>query len=175
MLNIRINKRSVYCMALIKCNECQKEISDKATTCPNCGAPVVAPPAPAANPEKQIAAVIVVILFIVLGGWFMCSGSCGGKKDPNAYKTQDNSTMAASMSHQYAKDLLKAPDSAKFENVFDAKAANRIRKLEDNKYLVRTYVDSQNGFGAMLRNYYTCTVQQTGEDNWKLIIINFDK
>lgn len=26
-------------MALIKCKECAKEISDKATTCPNCGAP----------------------------------------------------------------------------------------------------------------------------------------
>tara|TARA_Y100001968_G_scaffold287198_1_gene288438 strand:- start:1962 stop:2228 length:267 start_codon:yes stop_codon:yes gene_type:complete len=28
-------------MALIKCNECGKEISDKATTCPNCGSPTV--------------------------------------------------------------------------------------------------------------------------------------
>lgn len=27
-------------MALINCNECGKEISDKAATCPNCGAPV---------------------------------------------------------------------------------------------------------------------------------------
>lgn len=27
-------------MALIKCSECGKEISDKATTCPNCGCPI---------------------------------------------------------------------------------------------------------------------------------------
>ena len=27
-------------MALINCIECGKEISDKATTCPNCGAPI---------------------------------------------------------------------------------------------------------------------------------------
>jgi rRNA maturation endonuclease Nob1 len=27
-------------MALIKCTECGKEISDKAKTCPSCGAPV---------------------------------------------------------------------------------------------------------------------------------------
>ena len=27
-------------MALIKCNECGKEISDKAKTCPNCGCPI---------------------------------------------------------------------------------------------------------------------------------------
>tara|TARA_B100000579_G_scaffold173244_1_gene141217 strand:+ start:475 stop:777 length:303 start_codon:yes stop_codon:yes gene_type:complete len=29
-------------MSLIKCSECGKEISDKATTCPNCGCPTVA-------------------------------------------------------------------------------------------------------------------------------------
>lgn len=28
-------------MALIKCSECGKEISDKASTCPNCGCPVI--------------------------------------------------------------------------------------------------------------------------------------
>lgn len=27
-------------MALIKCSECGKEISDKAYTCPHCGAPL---------------------------------------------------------------------------------------------------------------------------------------
>ena len=27
-------------MALIKCTECGHEVSDKAQTCPNCGAPV---------------------------------------------------------------------------------------------------------------------------------------
>jgi len=29
-------------MALIKCNECSQEISDKASNCPNCGAPNIA-------------------------------------------------------------------------------------------------------------------------------------
>lgn len=27
-------------MALITCQECEKSVSDKATTCPNCGAPI---------------------------------------------------------------------------------------------------------------------------------------
>ena len=27
-------------MALINCSECGKEVSDKASTCPNCGAPI---------------------------------------------------------------------------------------------------------------------------------------
>lgn len=28
-------------MALIKCSECGKEVSDKASACPNCGAPII--------------------------------------------------------------------------------------------------------------------------------------
>lgn len=27
-------------MALIKCEDCGKEVSDKAASCPNCGAPI---------------------------------------------------------------------------------------------------------------------------------------
>ena len=33
-------------MALINCKECGKQISDKAASCPHCGAPVNAAPAP---------------------------------------------------------------------------------------------------------------------------------
>lgn len=29
-------------MALIKCSECSKEVSDKAQSCPNCGSPIAA-------------------------------------------------------------------------------------------------------------------------------------
>lgn len=36
-------------MALIKCNECGKEISDKAATCPNCGCPIQYQPDGRAN------------------------------------------------------------------------------------------------------------------------------
>lgn len=36
-------------MAMIKCKECDKEISDKAGACPHCGAPLAAQPAAAPN------------------------------------------------------------------------------------------------------------------------------
>lgn len=38
--NLRHYERGWFNMALINCPECGKEISDKATTCPNCGCPV---------------------------------------------------------------------------------------------------------------------------------------
>ena len=44
MIRIKIQRKGVTKMALIKCPECGKEISDKATSCPNCGCPVSAIP-----------------------------------------------------------------------------------------------------------------------------------
>lgn len=69
-------------MALINCSECGKEISDKATTCPNCGAPTkkdtvyVERPAGQIKPQPKkksnkgviIGIVIAVILLIGLFG-----------------------------------------------------------------------------------------------------------
>ena len=41
-------------MALINCTECGKEISDKAQTCPGCGAPVVVVSAALANASSKV-------------------------------------------------------------------------------------------------------------------------
>lgn len=40
-------------MSLIKCQECGKEISDKATACPNCGCPLVPPQNPNTSSESK--------------------------------------------------------------------------------------------------------------------------
>jgi hypothetical protein len=53
-------------MALVKCPECTKEVSDKAPNCPHCGAPIK----PAKKEAKQygcgtlIVAVILVLIFV---------------------------------------------------------------------------------------------------------------
>jgi len=39
-------------MALVNCSECGKQISDKAATCPQCGAPVITPPASATPVDR---------------------------------------------------------------------------------------------------------------------------
>ncbi|KTG17751.1 MULTISPECIES: zinc ribbon domain-containing protein [unclassified Guyparkeria] len=40
-------------MAMMECPECGKEVSDKAAACPNCGAPIAAPPPKAARPGRE--------------------------------------------------------------------------------------------------------------------------
>lgn len=89
-------------MALIKCSECGKEISDKAKTCPNCGAPVVlkaqltqsnvAPPPMVKNnmPEKKKGSCLksVGIFFAVIIVLGVIGNLLGGEKDNKPEETQ---------------------------------------------------------------------------------------
>ena len=78
-------------MALIKCEECGKEISDKAASCPNCGAPVAStnnitipkqfrdkPPKEKKKTNWLKILLIVIVVYIVLG---CVSGAFGGDSD----------------------------------------------------------------------------------------------
>jgi uncharacterized membrane protein YvbJ len=68
-------------MALIECDECGREISDKAATCPNCGNPVTENDRPALPPKIHVVtrtqnqagcgtiflAIVAAFLFIFIG------------------------------------------------------------------------------------------------------------
>ena len=67
-------------MALVQCPECKREISDQATSCPQCGAPikVSSPPAPASGSSggagstwttKRKIPTPVLAVFVLLGGY----------------------------------------------------------------------------------------------------------
>jgi hypothetical protein len=66
---------------------------------------------------------------------------------------------------KFAKDRLLSPSSAKFSPDAETKAVS----LSDERWTITGYVDSQNVYGAMLRNRYTCTVKYLGEDKWHLV------
>jgi len=51
--------------------------------------------------------------------------------------------------------LLKSPGTAKFPNEL---YKNVTQKVGDNHYLVSSYVDAQNEFGAIMRSQYSCDV-----------------
>ena len=50
-------------MALIKCYECEKEISDKAPACPHCGAPKEGrPPEPVATKDERFNQYVTLVV-----------------------------------------------------------------------------------------------------------------
>lgn len=91
-------------MAMIICNECGKEVSDKASTCPNCGCPIAqgqpgnyAPPADDGKGKKKkkkktgSIIAIVIICLLMLG---FCSSD--GDEDSSSSSSTSTSTTASS-------------------------------------------------------------------------------
>ena len=84
-----------------------------------------------------------------------------------ARKRLGDSAAAFIECKDFVKARLKAPSTAKFPWFeYDATA-------DDNgNWLVKSHVDSQNSFGAMLRMQYLCTVRHLGDNRWKLISLD---
>lgn len=105
-------------------------------------------PMPTANPPLEMSWVgktglgILVILFMlaVFGG---------------TSTTKLDEWGAQVACEDVVKTLLKAPSTAEFSNW-------QRQSNGDGKYTVTGTVDSQNGFGAMLRSQFGCTVRDKG-------------
>lgn len=69
------------------------------------------------------------------------------------------------MSHDFVKNQLKAPSTAKFPWYDDS----CVDSLGNSRYRVTSYVDAQNSFGAMLRSNYICELEYVGNDKWRCI------
>lgn len=91
---------------------------------------------------------------------------------------EDKTPSAYILSQNFVKNALVAPSTAKFP-LLDYTALN----IGDSTFTVLSYVDSQNGFGAMVRSYWTVRLKYTGGEgysqlldisNWQLkeLIIN---
>ena len=88
------------------------------------------------------------------------------KERATAWLTADNTSMASIVVKQLVTQHLVSPSTAKFPGLLTL--SGQTRKIGDRRYLVASYVDSQNRFGAMIRTKYIAEVTQVGPDNWRL-------
>lgn len=70
-------------------------------------------------------------------------------------KAKSNSLEAWVCAKMEIEKYLKAPKTADF----DSSGLSKTKPLGDNKYIVSSYVDSQNSFGAMLRTNFVCEIE----------------
>lgn len=139
-------------MALIKCPECNKEISDKAKLCPNCGYEQNQQTISSKQSDKKGGRigcgtwfiVIVIILFI-----FYLLGS----PDDNTKRTSLTNHEAKIVAEGQVETMLKSPSTAKFSGLSETE----FEPIK-NGFKVTGYVDSQNGFGAMIRSSYSVEI-----------------
>lgn len=105
-----------------------------------------------------IAGVVGGVLLITL---LVTAGSGDGRDG----RDRDESTMAEVMCEDFVEKRLKSPASAEFTNP-------RTVRSPEGVYTVTGDVDSQNSFGAMIRNRYQCKVSHEG-DTWHLADLTF--
>ena len=79
----------------------------------------------------------------------------------------DGQIDAFVMSQKFVKKQLKAPSSARFPYITDPEV--HAKHLGSGKFRVVAYVDSQNAFGVMMRNHYTCDLQSNDDNTWSLL------
>ena len=84
---------------------------------------------------------------------------------------EDDIVVAYLASKKFIKRRLKSPSTAKFPWSDEA----MVSTGPDCTYTVRSYVDSQNGFGAMIRSNYVANLKRNIDDkNWSLVSVNID-
>jgi hypothetical protein len=124
--------------------------------------PATAPPNPLAEAEKNKNAAkgcLGCLGLLILVGIFGKSCGINGNDDFDAYF----------YSTEFVKKRLKAPSTADFAN----RSECTVVKVGDHRYRVSGYVDSQNGFGAMIRSSWVTEVHSEG-DSWYLDEIGID-
>jgi hypothetical protein len=109
-----------------------------------------------------------VVLFVV---FFALCGACGvalasaGSHSSDSTTAQVKEMTAFDMCKQSVRAKLKAPSTAKFRDYFGDQAPT-ISGSGDGPYNIASTVDSQNGFGAMIRSTFLCTAIDRGGDQW---------
>ncbi|MDR0873000.1 MAG: hypothetical protein LBN27_05970 [Prevotellaceae bacterium] len=97
--------------------------------------------------KKSAVGCLVIIAIIALIVWALY---------PNKEERTNREVYRVSM--EQVSKYLKSPKTAEFSN-------GTLRKTGENQYQVRGSVDSQNGFGAMVRSEYIINLHLEG-DTW---------
>jgi hypothetical protein len=86
---------------------------------------------------------------------FFIAISCSSEQSPEDLE-RTNRFLAYSYAEDYVKSQLKSPSTAKFPSILKKDA--HISSLGNATYRITSWVDSQNGFGAMIRSDFTCQI-----------------
>lgn len=107
-------------------------------------------PATSTRPPAGLRVLLAALIVLILA-------AAGGLTFLLLRPTGPNSTVQISACRAKVKANLKAPATAQFSQETVA------RQPTGNLYEVRGLVDAENGFGALLRQRYACTVTADGQ------------
>lgn len=116
-----------------------------------------------------------MIFCVLLVVYLVYAEFTGMAKSPQPKASRDLTTMAFIQCQDLVKGELISPSTADFPSFdFESNIA------PDDLYIIRSYVDSQNGFGATIRTRWRCKVRYIGGDeaapsSWRLVDLQMYK
>lgn len=120
---------------------------------------------------------ILIPTFVVIIGipaWLIYSMySCATtpKTEVGTSNKKGNGNIKAWVFTQYlVEEYLKSPKTAKFP--FGG-AQNHVEETVPGIFIIRSYVDSQNSFGATIRTKFFCKLQQKANGKFEVIQLTF--
>lgn len=87
-----------------------------------------------------------------------------GNDESKPYLSNDQIAYAAQL---FVEKTLKVPSTANFPGLFKSS----VIKKNSNTYKVSSYVDSENGFGAIIRSTYVVELRQNEDGEISLVDI----
>jgi hypothetical protein len=172
-------------MGTFKCPFCGQEITDNDLDCPKCGRSF-----PKGEARKTLEADMVeqetkdrkitysfIMLAVAVISVFAFTKFTDSRNPTNAssqsaqpaHEDKADEIDAFVMSQTFVKKELVSPSSAKFP-WFDK---SMVTQVDEDTWIINSYVDSQNKFGAMLRTNYIAKIKYLGNDKWGLLDLAF--
>jgi hypothetical protein len=107
--------------------------------------------------------IVAIVLFLIL--FFMMY--LENRNTPSSATYSSGKSDAWVIAKEFVKRNLKSPSTASFGGLGEQNFLTNIT-IEGSTYKVKGWVDSQNGFGAIVRSNFTVSIQRIG-DKWKAV------
>lgn len=108
----------------------------------------------------------VIVFIVAIVATFIIINKMPEWSNSGSYISDDYKAGLFAFAKEMVSSHLKSPTTAKYPLYTQCS----FQKGEDNVYMITGYVDSQNGFGATVREQWGCMIQEIGS-KWKMVMV----
>lgn len=150
-------------------------LPDEYELCPKCKKmrKIIDPECPHCNATNMYFFAATAITFVVTIAVlrFLIANIPTSSNYSSARSDPGQSSIAYMMTEDFVRKRLKSPSSAEFPGVLDGRV-DHVEYIGAGRYVIRSWVDAQNGLGATIRKDFNAVIENEG-DQWNLLSLSF--